>query len=99
MNRQVYDESCALSSAAALGADGAAVQFNDVQDDRQTQAQPAMFSCTAAVGLTKAVEHMRQKLRIDTLAGVADDELDGRALKRQLDLDGSSRGREFERVG
>jgi hypothetical protein len=51
--------------------DGAAVQLDDVADDRQADAQPAVAALAAAVELTKAIEHERHEIGAMPAAGVA----------------------------
>ena len=76
--------------------DRAAVQLDDVADDRQAQAEAAGLARRAGVGLAEPLEHERQELRLNADAGVADDDLDVRvdalephlhaaALRRELD--------------
>ena len=59
--------------------DGAAVQVDDVPHDGEPEAEPGVQPGRAAVGLTEAIEHERQHLRPDALAGVRDHDLDLRA--------------------
>ena len=60
----------ARAFARALGADRAAVQLDQLLDDRQAQPQAAVAAGGGGVGLAEAVEHVRQELGRDALAGV-----------------------------
>ena len=73
--RQRHDERGALVFAAALGPDGAAVQLDEVLDDGQAQAQPAVVARRGGVGLAEALEDHRQELGLDADARVADGDL------------------------
>src|SRR6185369_11297572 len=53
----------------AFDLDRAAMQFDQVTGDGQAETEAAVPPREAAVGLAKAVEHERQKFRIDALAG------------------------------
>jgi hypothetical protein len=55
------------------------VHLHDVVHDRQTQAQPAVGACDRALGLHKAIEHVRNVLGAQAEAGVGHRNLRGAA--------------------
>ena len=59
------------SFAIARHLDAATMNVNELLHDGQTQSQPAMFPRRRRLGLTEALEHVRQKLRRDTCTCVA----------------------------
>src|SRR3954447_20786666 len=61
MRRQVDPERRAPALAVAVGSHGAAVQLDEVADDRQAEAETAVAPLRAGVRLTKPLEDMRQK--------------------------------------
>ena len=69
-------------------------------NDRQTKPEPSMLTADRAIGLTKALEHMRKEIRIDTCAVVL---MQMRTTSvssvEEVDVDGASRRREFDGVG
>ena len=52
------------------------MQFDQVADDREPEAEPAMRPRRAAVGLPEPLEHVWQELRRDAAAGVGDAQFD-----------------------
>ena len=54
----------------------AAVQFDQMADDGQTQSQAGVTASRRGVGLPKSFEDMGQKLERNALAGVADFDFD-----------------------
>ena len=62
--RQRDDERRSAAFARAGGTDGAAVQLDEVLDDRQAEAQPAVQAGRRGVGLAEALEDVRQELRL-----------------------------------
>jgi len=75
------------------------VQIHEVSDDRKPQPQPAVPSADRAVFLPEAIEHVRQELRLDALAGVRDADLHLVASRRELDIDVPAGSRELDGVG
>src|ERR1700726_4962154 len=57
--RQRHDERRALPEAVALRADLALMQIDDVPRDRQSETEAG--SLRVALGLTQALEHVREK--------------------------------------
>ena len=60
----------ATSLALALRTHTAAMQLDELLDDRKPQTEAAMASCRRAVRLAKSVEHVREKLQADAFARV-----------------------------
>ena len=75
-SRQPHGECRALADAGALGVHRAAVHADQIVDDRQTQPEAAVRARRAAVALTEALEHVRQKAGIDAASGIGDDDLE-----------------------
>ena len=88
-----------LSLAGALGPDGAAVHLDELLDDGEPQAEPAMPPGGGGVGLAEAVEDLGEELGPDADAGVDDADLDVRVDPLQEDLDPAALGRELDGVG
>ena len=55
---------------------GASVQLGELPDDGQAQTEAAMLPSSGGSSLTKALEHVWQKVSTDTLARVGDLHLD-----------------------
>src|SRR5262249_61804241 len=66
--------------------------------DRKTEAEPAMASRAARVGLAEAFEHVRQELGRDPLAVVFHHDHDLVADALATHRDPAARGRELERI-
>src|SRR2546427_10501671 len=83
--RQLDREPRPLPLALALDLDRAAVQLDQVADDREPETQATMRSRAPSVGLLEGLEDVRQELRLDPLALVADGEdgLAGRARQSE----------------
>src|SRR6185437_3482340 len=60
----------AQPEARTFRADNAAVQLDEVFDDREPQSQPAMPARCGGVALTEALEEMGQEVRFYSLAAV-----------------------------
>src|SRR5258707_894048 len=73
----------AATLALARDPHAAAVELDDVADDREAEAQSAVHARRRVVGLPEAFEDVRQELRFDALAGVRDGELDMRVDARE----------------
>src|SRR5262249_52868049 len=80
------------------GGDRPAVEVDEVVDDREAEAEPAVAAGDGGIGLGEAVEEPRQELRRDALARVAygHDRRASVALAREHDA--APRRRELERV-
>src|SRR5262245_17798519 len=79
--------------------DRAAVQFDEVANDRQAKSQPAVLPVDRAVGLSKALEHVGQEVRLDAGPAVRHD--DAHALRtgvRKFAIDAASWLGELHRV-
>ena len=63
--RQLDGEGRALLRARALRAHVAAVELDQVLDERQTHAEPAVRARGRAIRLTEALEQVRQGLAAD----------------------------------
>ena len=74
--RQANAEQCAIAPSGAFGTHRSAVQFDDVADDREPDAEPGVRTRRAGVGLPKPLEHLGQQLGCDPLAVVAHDQFD-----------------------
>src|SRR5205085_10460040 len=70
-NGECHRKRRALSLALAIGANRAAVQLDQVPDYREPEPEPAVASRRGRVGLTEAVEDVREKLRAHARARVA----------------------------
>src|SRR5213594_2417225 len=69
----------------AVRGDGPAVLLDEMTDDREAEAQPAVGATDRAVGLPETLEDVRQELCRDALPGVADGELEMGVDTRQPD--------------
>src|SRR5207244_12316858 len=85
--RQLDGEGRAPTVAVAVDANRAAVQLDDVTDDRQTEPESAVGPGGRALRLPEPVEDVRQEGGLDPLTGVAHGDLDVRvdALEAELD--------------
>jgi hypothetical protein len=76
------------------------VKLHEVPDDGEAEAEAAVLSTRRAVRLPEALEHVREKPRVDARAVVLHANLDLVAtVVRQGHLDETSGPREFDRVG
>ena len=66
--------------------------------DGESQAEPAELARDGAVGLSKALEQMRQEFGFDADAGVAHDDIDVRADALHTHLDAPALRRELHGV-
>ena len=85
--RQRDDESRPCADALALDRHGAAVQVDEMADDREPQAQASLRACRGTIRLPEALEHVRQERGIDPGAGVGDDDLHRAAGLLELEAD------------
>jgi hypothetical protein len=97
-DRQQDREGRPLAGAFAGDAHRAAVQLDELLDDGQSEPEAAVAAGRAGVGLAEAVEHERQEIGTDALAGVADLDLEARVDAADADLDVAAGRREFHRV-
>jgi len=86
-NWQLDGEGGALAFAVARRADLAAVQLRELPHQRETDAEPTILAGRGGVSLAEALEHVGQEVRRNSLARVADADLQVlfRPQKRQLD--------------
>src|ERR1700732_5139060 len=61
-----------LPEPAAFGPDVAAMQFDQLLDDRQSESQPSMSTSCRRISLLKPFENIRQKIRCDAFTGISD---------------------------
>lgn len=88
-----------MPQADALRLDRAPVRFDQLLDDRQSQPQAAVPPCGRGVGLSKAFEHVGQKVRLDALAGITDAQLHLLAAVRGGNTDPALRRSELDGIG
>ena len=67
-----HDECRTLTDARAADLDVAAVQPDQIVDDRQAEPETTVSTCRRAVRLPEPIEHVRQKSGIDADAGIHD---------------------------
>lgn len=75
-NRQGNGESAAPVFPFALGGNGPAVQFHQLPDDRQPQAQSSMFSSGGRIRLSESFKEVRKEIGRNPFSGVANDNLE-----------------------
>src|SRR5919201_329207 len=76
----------------------ASVQLDEMLHQCQTEPQTGVRASARGIGLAKSIEHERQHVGRDTLAGVAHDDLDARADTLGAHLHAAAVRREFHRV-
>ena len=74
------------------------MEFDELLDDGQPEAEPAVPAGGAGVGLAEAVEDERQERGGDALAGVDHVDLQVRVDPLEQDLDAAALGRELDGV-
>ena len=79
--------------------DGAAVELDDVADDREAQPEPAVRPRGHALGLTESVEHVGKELGGDALPRVGHADLRLALHARQPHHDATAGRRELHGVG
>ena len=94
------DAECgAGADAAAFGVNGATVKFGDLARDGEAETHAAFGADAGVFDLDETLEDLLEVLASDADAGVAHDELESAGgLARQLDLDASAGGSEFDGV-
>src|SRR6202011_3940503 len=95
---QMNSKRRSLPEPAAFGPDVAAMQFDQLLDDRQSESQPSMSTSCRRISLSKPFENIRQKIRCDAFTGIsyADFHVWVEALKPHVDL--SVLGGEFNGI-
>ncbi len=81
--RKLDDECRAVAFAGAVHPDNAAVKLDEVLDDRQTQAQAAVFTGGGGVSLAELVEDIGQKCGADAATVVGNGKFKMRLDSRQ----------------
>ena len=74
------------------------MQFDKVAHDGQTQAESAMLSGCSRFRLSKTIEDIWQKVRVNTFPGVAHADFDVRIDPFEPDLDSAAAWRELDRI-
>ena len=87
-----------LPCAGAFHAYCAAVQFDQLFYNCQTQSQAAVLARGTGIGLAEAVEHIGQKLRLNSLSGVGHGDFQMRIHALQHHLHFAPFGRELHGV-
>src|SRR6185503_5717088 len=82
----------------ALDSDAPAMCFSDPAPDREPEPRAAVSARSRAVHAVEAVEDVRQVLRRDADAGVADSADDGTLLRAHRDRQRTAGGRVLDRV-
>src|ERR1043165_3059173 len=85
--RQPDGESRTLIRAVTLGPRRAAVQLDEVTNDRESESQTTVVSRRRAVCLAEAIEDVRQEVGPDADAGIIHDDLHVRVDPLQRNLD------------
>src|SRR6266851_3857595 len=96
--RQRDSKDAAASDAGAFGGDRAAVKFNQIAHDSETQPEAAIGALGAGIGLPKPFENVRKKLRKNALASVPYNNLEVRINPLHEHLDLAATGRELDRI-
>src|SRR3954470_4754778 len=96
--RQTHNEGCAQTFTRTLGADCAAVYFNQVTNDCQSQPDSSMRPGARYIGLTEEFEYMWQKITLDSFAGITHRDQCMRGGAQQLNLYRAISGREFHGI-
>ena len=65
-----------LLVAVAFSADRPAMQLHEVSHDRKPQTESSVVARSRTICLSKAIEHVRQELRVNADAGVSHSDLD-----------------------
>jgi len=86
-------------SPALSARNRAAVQIDDVTHNRESQSHAGVVPGAGTVGLPEALEHERQKVRIDADARVGHCDRDILRRRCQAYIDMTARGRELDGVG
>ncbi len=92
------DESGSESFAGAFGLDGTAVEFDEVFDNGEADAEAAIFACDGGIGLSEAFEDVGEEFGFHSAAGVGDGDFDGGVGSFEEDFDLAADGGEFDGV-
>src|ERR1044072_1283221 len=84
---QIDREHRTLSQTLALRSDRPAMQFNQVARDGESQSESTLLSRDRSLSLAKTIEHIRQEIRRDTVACVADRQARSRLDAVEIDAD------------
>ena len=77
------------AAAGAVRADDAAVEFDELSDDREAEPQAAVRAGGRGVGLAEAIEDVGEELRVDPFAAVDDADLEMGVDAFEQDLHGA----------
>src|SRR5262245_4387559 len=68
--RKTNYERCAQTFTWALGMDGSTMYFHQVTNDGKSQPKSSVGPGARSIGLTEAVKHSWQKVRLDPFTGI-----------------------------
>ena len=85
--------------AGALDLNRSSMQFNQMFDERQTEAQPAVTPCSRGILLRETLEDIGQEIGDHALARIAHYQPHTRLHPLALDFNESAIRREFDGVG
>src|SRR6202023_3512692 len=77
----------------------AAVELDEVSDDREAETESAVFAGSAGVALAEALEDQGEQVSIDSFAIVGDSDFDVRIDLLRADLNTAALGSKLDRVG
>src|ERR1700757_1453906 len=97
-DRKVDYERGTFVRTTAHRSNPSAVQLDDLFHERKTQSQTALPTGCAGVSLAESFEQMRQKVRVNSFAGVSDGYFKVRLDALEEDLNPPFLGCEFDRV-
>src|SRR2546423_15700968 len=96
--RQGDCESRAATFALAFGTHRAAMHLDNMTDDGQSQAQPAVRSCAGRIGLPKVLERKWQELAAHALSAITDNDPRAVVVAFESNLDAPARWCELDGV-
>ena len=91
-------KNCALPESVARRANRSAVQLNQMSRNRKSQTETALFPRYRPLRLPEAIEHVRKKLRRDSVTSIADRQSCSRFYTGQIDTDTTVTRCELDRV-
>ena len=86
----LHDEPRSGITAVALGAHGAAVKLDEVTNDGQAEAKPAVGTRARRIRLAEAIEHVGKECRVDANARIGDRQFDLSVVEARPDIDPSA---------
>src|SRR6185369_9069137 len=96
--RKSDDEGGTQTFTRAFSADRSAVKLNQVTNDCQPEAEPAVLPGSRAIGLAEALKYMGQKITLDAFTGISHRDRYMSFVALQLDLDRAISRGEFHRI-